>query len=236
MSAYGSPSRGSASTSQRERLLSMIAGALGVLMFIWGFLKWLSIGNGNSKQKYAGFAFGMPTTAVIGLSLAAGLLALLGALDHRSGRGVPSAVPTALAGSSLLVALGILLGKGSISPDAGDKVGVQIGLILGLITAILQTGVLAMELASRQNDAANTGAPLGSQPPGGYGAPPQPQPQPQHQPQSQYAGQPHPGAYGPPQPPPGGYRAPQHQAGPGPQPQPGYPPPPPAGGTGFPQP
>src|SRR3954469_8891932 len=163
MSTYGSPaspSRGSASASQRERMMSMIGAALGVLMFVWGFLKWLNIGDGDRKQKYAGFAFGMPTTAVIGLSLAAGLIALLGALERRSGRGVPSAVPAALAASSLLIAVGILLGKGSISPDVGDKVGVEIGLILGLITALLQTAVLGAGLASRKDDAANTGTPV----------------------------------------------------------------------------
>src|SRR3954451_12819191 len=168
MSTYGSPaspSRGSASASQRERMMSMIGAALGVLMFIWGFLKWLSLGGSDQKQKYAGFAFGMPTTAVIGLSLAAGLLALLGAVDRRSGRGVPSAVPAALAAPSFLVALGILLGKGSISPAVGDKVGVEIGLILGLITALVQTAVFGAVLASRKDDAANTGTPVDQ---GGY--------------------------------------------------------------------
>jgi hypothetical protein len=132
-------------------------------MFVWGFLKWLSIGGHEQKQKYAGFAFGMPTTAVIGLSLAAGLLALLGAGERRSGRGVPSAIPTALAATSFLVALAILLDKGSISPDLGDKVGVQIGLILGLITAGVQTVVFALGLGSRHDDAANTGYPTGPQ-------------------------------------------------------------------------
>src|SRR4051812_5211176 len=177
MSTYGSPaspSRGSAGTSQRERMMSMIGGALGVLMFIWGFLKWLSIGGSDQKQKYAGFAFGMPTSAVIGLSLAAGLVALLGALDQRSGRGVPSAIPTALAGTSLLIAIGILLGKGSISPAIGDKVGVQIGLILGLITALVQTAVFGAVLVSRKDDAANTGTPVGQegyQQTASYGAP-----------------------------------------------------------------
>jgi Family of unknown function (DUF5336) len=168
MSAYGSPSRGSASDTKREQMMSYVAGALGVLMFIWGFLKWLEIGNGNDKQKYAGYAFGTPTSAVIGFSLAAGLMAVLGATDRRSGRGVPSAIPTALAATSLLLAVGILIGKDSISPDGGSDVGVKVGLILGLITAIVQTAVLAAGLASRHGDAANTtGAPLGQQ--GGYG-------------------------------------------------------------------
>jgi hypothetical protein len=175
-------------------MLSMVAAALAVLMFIWGFLKWLSIGAGNSnqEQKYAGFAFGMPTSAVIGFSVAAGLMALLGAMDRRSGRGVPSAVPTALAATGLLLAVGILLGKGSISPDAGDTVGAEIGLILALITALIQTGVLAMGLVGRHDDAANTGAPAAVYPdqPAGYTAATQPG----YQPPPSGAGYPPPGA------------------------------------------
>ncbi len=146
---------GAGSTVERERMLSMAAGALGVLMFIWGFLKWLKIGKGDQAQKYAGFAFAMPTTAVIALSLAAGLIALLGATERRAGRGVPSAVPTGLAATSLLVAVGILISKGSISPNVGDEVGIQIGLILGVITALVQTLVLAVGLASRHDDGDN---------------------------------------------------------------------------------
>ena len=140
------------STLQRERMLSMIAGALGILMFVWGFLRWLSVGEGETQQEYSGFAFAMPTTAVIGFGLAAGLMALLGATERRRGRGVPSAVPTALAATSLLLAIGIYLGKGAISPELGSEVGVEIGLILGLITALLQTVVLGMGLASRHDD------------------------------------------------------------------------------------
>jgi hypothetical protein len=140
------------STRQRERMLAMLAALLGLLMFVWGFLKWLKIGEGDNAHKYAGFAFQMPTTAVIGFSLAAGLTALLGATEKRPGRGVPSAIPTALAATSLLLAVGVLLGKGSISPDVGSKVGIQIGLILGLITAAVQTLVLGAGLASRHDD------------------------------------------------------------------------------------
>jgi hypothetical protein len=137
-------------------MLSTVAGALGILMFLWGFLKWLKVGDGDSARKYSGYAFEMPTTAIIGLSLAAGLIALLGATERRPGRGVPSAIPTALAATSLLLAIGVYLGKGSISPDLGSKVGVQIGLILGLLTALVQTAVLGMGLASRHDDADDT--------------------------------------------------------------------------------
>ncbi|MDP9116239.1 MAG: DUF5336 domain-containing protein [Actinomycetota bacterium] len=132
--------------------MSMIAGLLGLLMFVWGFLKWLKFGNGDGAQKYGGYAFGMPTTVVIGFSLAAGLVALFGASEHRAGRGVHSAIPTALAATALMVAVGILLGKGSISPHAGSKVGVEIGLILAIVTAAVQTLVLGAALANRHHD------------------------------------------------------------------------------------
>jgi len=133
-------------------MLSLVAGALGILMFIWGFLRWLNVGEGRNEHKFSGYAFEMPTTAIIGLSLAAGLIALLGATERRPGRGVPSAIPTGLAATSLLLAIGVLLGKGQISPTFGDKVGIEIGLILGLVTAALQTIVLGMGLASRHED------------------------------------------------------------------------------------
>ncbi|HEX8304808.1 MAG TPA: DUF5336 domain-containing protein [Jatrophihabitans sp.] len=152
MSANDSTSRNTSSTAQRERMLSMVAGALGILMFIWGFLKWLEFGEGDESRTYSGYAFQMPTTAIIGFSLAAGLVALLGATERRRGRGVPSAIPTALAATSLLLAVGVYLGKGSISNGVGDEVGVQIGLILGLLTALLQTVVLGMGLASRHDE------------------------------------------------------------------------------------
>ncbi len=102
--------------------------------------------------KYSGFAFQMPTTAVIGFSLAAGLMAVLGATERRAGRGVPSAIPAALAATSFLLAVGIYFGKGAISPNLGSDVGVDIGLILGLITSLMQTVVLAFGLASRHDD------------------------------------------------------------------------------------
>jgi hypothetical protein len=121
-------------------------------MFVLGFLRWLSLGEGDDQSKFSGFAFQMPTTAIIGLSLAAGLIALLGATERRPGRGVPSAIPTGLAAASLLLAIGVYLGKGAISPELGDEVGVEIGLILGLITAAVQTIVLGMVLASRHED------------------------------------------------------------------------------------
>lgn len=152
MTATTGPGRRDSSAADRERSMSMLGGLLGLVMFALGFLRWLSLGEGDAQSKFSGFAFSMPTTAIIGLSLAAGLIALLGATEHRRGRGVPSAVPTGLAAASLLLAVGVMLGKGSISPDLGDEVGVEIGLILGLITAAVQTVVLGMGLASRMDD------------------------------------------------------------------------------------
>src|SRR4051795_11078158 len=125
MAASSAPAHNSSSNMGRERMLSMVAGVLGILMFVWGFLRWLKVGDGADRHKFSGYAFEMPTTAVIGLSLAAGLIALLGATERPPGRGVPTAVPTGLAATSLLLAIGVLLGKGQISPTLGDKVGIE---------------------------------------------------------------------------------------------------------------
>jgi len=167
MSAYDPPGQpGSTSNLQRERTLSIIAGALGILMFAWGFLRWFNVGDGATQRRFSGYAFQMPTTAVIGFSLAAGLIALLAATDRRPGRGVPGAVPTGLAATSLLLASAIFLGKGAISPTLGSEVGVEVGLILGLSTAALQTIVLVLNMASRHDhdDAHDTGVARGGAP------------------------------------------------------------------------
>jgi Family of unknown function (DUF5336) len=153
MMAYTAVETGRTDESlKRERMLSTVGGVLGLLMFLWGFLRWLNVGEGPDQHKYSGFAFQMPTVAVIGFSLAAGLMALLGSTERRAGRGVPSAIPTALAATSLLLVIGVFLGKGAISPTLGSEVGVEIGLILALITALLQTVVLGMGLMSRHDD------------------------------------------------------------------------------------
>lgn len=155
MSVYGVPAATNERSTpelKRERMMSMVAGLLGILMFVWGFLRWLNVGDGHEQTKLSGYAYTMPTTAVIGLSLAAGLIAALGAVERRPGRGVPSAVPTGLAATSLLLAIGIILGKGQVSSSGGSTIGVEIGLILAVITAALQTLVLALGLASRHDD------------------------------------------------------------------------------------
>jgi hypothetical protein len=138
---------------KRERTLSMTAGALGILMFVWGFLRWFNVGDqAHHQSRYSGYAFQTPSTAVVGFSLAAGLMAALGAMERRRGRGVPSAIPTALAATSLLLAIAVALGKGEISPTFGSKVGLEIGIYLAIATAALQTILLAMGLASRHDD------------------------------------------------------------------------------------
>ena len=150
--AATSSARNDSPSKRRERSLSMLGGALGLVMFALGFMRWLSVGEGDGQSKFSGFAFSMPTTAIIGLSLAAGLIALLGATETRRGRGVPSAIPLGLALSSLLLGIGVYLGKGAISPELGDEVGVEIGLILGILTALVQSAVLGMVLGSRHDD------------------------------------------------------------------------------------
>jgi len=131
----------------------MIGGALGILTFIWGFLRWFNVGEGSNEHKFSAYAFEMPTAVVVGLSLAAGLIALLGATERRAGRGVPSAIPAGLAATSFLMAIAVLLGKGEIGPGFGDKVGIEIGLVLALVTTAVQAIVLGMGLASRHDDA-----------------------------------------------------------------------------------
>jgi hypothetical protein len=159
-----SDGRDTDSALKRERALSMTAGVLGILMFVWGFLRWFSVGSDSAGQhRFSGYAFYTPSSAVIGLSLAAGLMAALGAMDRRRGRGVPGAVPTALAATSLLLGIAIALGKGEISPTLGDQVGLEIGIYLAIATAALQTIVLAMGHASRKdrhddNDYTNSSA------------------------------------------------------------------------------
>jgi hypothetical protein len=157
MSTYGASTGRSGSTVERERLLSMIAGGLGILTFIWGFLKWFSVGEGKDEHKFGGYALETPSSAVIALSVAAGLIAFLGAMERRRGRGVPSAIPTGLAASAFLLCIAVLLGKGQVSPSFGDEVGVQVGLILALLTTLIQTVVLGIGLASRHDDGLATG-------------------------------------------------------------------------------
>ena len=107
----------------RSAMLGYAAAALGLLSFVWGFLDWLSIGN-SSGSGYATLG-----QAVVGLSVAAGLVAGGAVLEKKS----LGTVPAALAVAAALVALGVLVSHGD--PDA------SIGLILAFITTLVQAGV-----------------------------------------------------------------------------------------------
>src|SRR3954471_18725508 len=134
MSGYGSPAQPSPAMSEERRgqLLGFAAGGLGLLSFIWGFLDWYSNGQGDGVGGYS--VVGGAAGATIGLSLAAGLAAAGLAFEKRP-QGLS---PAAVALASLLVVLGIMIGKSSGGFDADAS----IGLILQLITALLQAGVL----------------------------------------------------------------------------------------------
>jgi hypothetical protein len=151
---------------QRLAVLGYVAGGLGVLDFIWGFLDWTSVGNGlGGSAGIAGFA--TAGTGAIVATLLAGLLALAEGLEKKT----PSMLPAAAAVAGLLVTFGIMVS----TPDGYD---VAVGLILALITAIAQTGVLIFacltasgRLAQRPGQH-SPGTPPGSGPPPGYGPPP----------------------------------------------------------------
>lgn len=192
------------SPAQRANIVGYVGGALGVLSFIWGFLKWFKAGG----EGVGGFSvYGSGSAAVVGFSLMAGVLAVAYVVEKRE---TTTLAPTALALTSALLALGLLIGKGSIQGEH-IKIGAGIGLILGLITSIVQTVVLGYgwlaasgRLAQRQQAApAWQGYP--GQP--GYGQPPAPPAPPTQQyPPAQPPAQP--GQYQPPQNPPG-YGPPQ---------------------------
>jgi uncharacterized protein DUF5336 len=224
MTAYGPPPtpRASASPTQRAAMFSYIAGGLGLLSFIWGFLKWITEGDGDGKVQLGGYAVQSPGVAVIGFSLGAGLLAAGLAWDKKP----PTLAPVVFAITSLLLVIGILIGKGSVDTGGSGsaKIGIGIGLILELITVILQAGVLVFGWMT-----ANGRVPVNRAPAWPGQQQPQPYPGPQGPPQGPPPAQP--GGYGPPQtygPPPQGppHQTPQPGYGPPPQGNPGYGPPP----------
>jgi hypothetical protein len=214
------PARPAASPEQRAILLGYAAGGLGVLSFVWGFLGWVTSGSGSDKTTYGGYALAAQGTAVVAVSLVAGGLAAAAAFEKRKA----SLVPVVIGAAALLLVLGQVIGKGSVSVQGGgsEDVGLGIGLILELITVILQVSalVVAWLLAIGRLPAARAQVPPqypGYQPQPGYQQPyappagyPQPAPdQPQYQyPQPQQPGQQQPGQqqpgqqpypYGPPQ-------------------------------------
>lgn len=196
--------------AQRVSLANYAAAALGVLSFVWGFLTWMTIGTGDGRVRYGGYAFALSGVGVIGFSIAAGLFALVTTVE----RTAMSLRPAALAATSLLLLIGTLIGKGNVGgPGAsGPDVGVGLGLILALITVVVQLGVLVFSWITAAAPVPHAAAPAASSAAGaGYLVPSPEYPAP-------------PVGYGPPPqypPPPGGYA-----------PRPAYPPPP----AGYPSP
>jgi hypothetical protein len=217
MTAQNSPAAmpaGTAGPAQRAALLHFLAGALGVLSFIWGFLTWFTEGHGGGAFHFAGYAFSSAGVAPIGLSILAGAIAVANTVDGK----IASFVPSAVAISALLTVIGVAGGKGNVGP--GDaQIGMGVGLILELITCVVQVAVLLIAWLAANGrlgvprPPAHPGYPTGGTPrPGypvtGYGAPAPSYPPPaypgQQHPQSNqpYPGQPYPGqphaGYGPP--------------------------------------
>lgn len=207
MSGYGPPPgtpvapRPPASPIQRAAILAYSAGALGILSFIWGFLDWFTQGRGDLTSSASGYSInGAGSTAIVGISLIAGLLAAANAFEHKP----VSLVPVVFGVSSLLLVFGVLIGKGGYDNGGGSSgpdIGMGVGMVLTLITVLLQVGVLVIGwlLASGRIPAPQ---PKMQGYPGGYGQLPYPgQQNQQYSPplQPEYPGQPsQPGQYPPP--------------------------------------
>jgi hypothetical protein len=213
MSNYATPAQPKAPMTEERRgqLLGYVAGVLGLLSFIWGFLDWYS-GGGDSVGGYTVVSGG--AAASIGLSLAAGLLAAGLAFEKRP----QSLTPAALAVASLLVVFGIM-----VDHDPGNSgVNVSAGLILQLISALLQAAALVFAwLSAIGRVPAPRPKPVAQQQwgPQSYqqtAAQQQGYQQPPAQQQPGYQPQPPPGGYAPP----AGYQPPQQQPGYQPQRQP----------------
>lgn len=145
MTAYDSPAVPSAAQppttgpAQRAAMMHFVAGALGVLSFIWGFLSWFTEGQGDRAFYFAGYAFSSAGAAPIGLSILAGAIAVAYTVDGK----VTSFVPPAVAIAALLTVIGVAGGKGNVGP--GDaQIGMGLGLILELVTCIVQAAVLLL--------------------------------------------------------------------------------------------
>lgn len=163
MSGYGPPaaSRPPASPEQRASILRYVGAGLGAIAFVWGFIDWISNGDGTVGYATTG-------TGAIACLLLSGAAALAEALERKPA----SALPGALAGAGVLLTLGILVSF----PDGYD---VGAGIILALVTSILQAVVLVLAwlmATGRMRVHSATGAQgyggPGYGPPAGYGAPP----------------------------------------------------------------
>lgn len=131
MTGYGAPQPQQRS-GQQLPLFALIGAGLGVLAFIWGFLPWYS---GISASDTKGYGVASPGAAAIGLSLLAGAVAATVLLDKKA---KDPLIPLAASVASLLVTLGMLVGKQS-------EVKTKIGIILMLITAILQVAAFVAQ-------------------------------------------------------------------------------------------
>jgi hypothetical protein len=213
-------------------LLGYVAGGLGVLSFIWGFLGWYTEGSGDSETTYGGYAFTTQGTAIVAVSLIAGGVAAVAAFEKRKA----TLLPVVIAVAGLLLVVGQMIGKGSISVESGGNgpdTGVGIGLILELITLILQVGalVVAWLMATGKMPARRPQAPAQPQYPGYQQPQGYPQPQQGYGPPTSYPQQGAPSQdqpqYQPPQQPPQAPQQPQQapQQPPPQYPLPQYPPP-----------
>lgn len=195
----GSPARPGGGGSGLTTMLGYVAGALGVLDFIWGFLDFYSASSGGDGA--SGYTVG--AAGIVALTVAAGLIAAGEAFENKA----TSLLVVAVSVAGLLVTFGSLI-------DTQDGVDAGIGLILALITAILQVAVLVYlwliasgkisAPAPKQHAPQNFGPPPGygnAGQPGAYGAP-------------QGYGPPQGGPAGPPQGQPGGYGPPSSYGAP----------------------
>ena len=98
------PPRPPMTAQQRLAIMYYLGAGLGALNFIWGFLDWISVGNGvGGDNGSAGYV--TTGTAAIALGLFAGLLALAEVLEKRP----PSLLPSAAAITCLLLTFGIMV-------------------------------------------------------------------------------------------------------------------------------
>ena len=131
MSMYPQPG----SPARRQRLLDVVAAALGGFSFLVAFLPFYTTGNNG----ISGYALGTPTSAAIGLSMVAGLLCAASLLPSGSGqRSSAHEQPLALAAalSALLLAVANLVSRGSLSGD------VSFGFVFFLLGLFAQSGLL----------------------------------------------------------------------------------------------
>jgi hypothetical protein len=198
-------------------ILGYVAGALGVLDFIWGFLHFVSqsgqqLPDGSSVGGGGQSAYESAAGEVLVLTILAGLIAA-GETFEKGKISLYSVAPSI---GGVLMVIGSMTGV----PDGVDT---GIGLILALITSIAQAGVLVYawllasgKISAPQGRPAQGGQPAYGQPPQGYGQPPQGYGQPpQGYAPPQAPSGPPPGYGQPPQPNPGQYGPPPQQQNPG---------------------